>query len=415
MIAGQFAGRGFDIVDSHQQADIYLLNTCSVTARASRECRQVIRRIHRQSPDATIVVVGCYAQLEPREIASIEGVDLILGTREKFSAIDYLDTFIRANQPRIDVGCIDDMNDFGPAYTASQGDRTRAFLKIQDGCDYTCSYCTIPKARGESRSQDIPATVSQAAELVSRGFREIVLTGVNVGDYGRKQGVSLIQLLEKLEQVDGLERIRISSIEPNLLNDDLLQFVEKSAKVCRHFHIPLQSGHDDILRAMRRRYRTADYNKLIETIHSRIPEAGIGADVIVGFPGETDEHFASTYAMLSRIPITYLHVFSYSERPGTYAASMGDAIQPRECTRRSAALRNLSARKKKEFYSTVVGKTVHVLVEDMIQSGMMEGLTDNYVRVRIPAHPSRGNSVVPVHVKSYDDSAGMCIGDIDGV
>ena len=415
MIAEQFAHRGYDLVDSHHPADVYVLNTCSVTERASRECRQIIRRLHRQSPDAAIVVVGCYAQLDPNRVAAIEGVNLVLGTKEKFSIVEYLDNDPGIPQPRIHVGCIDDADDFGPAYSTPRGDRTRAFLKIQDGCDYTCSYCTIPKARGESRSQDIPSTVSQARGLVNQGFREIVLTGVNVGDYGRKQGITLLHLLENLETVEGLERIRISSIEPNLLDDDLLNFIAGSAKICRHFHIPLQSGHDDILKAMRRRYRTADFVKLIDSIRRLFPEAGIGSDVIVGFPGETDDHFMSTSHLLSELPVSYLHVFSYSERPDTHSVSIGNTVAPGECTRRSAALRTLAMEKKRYFYSTTIGQTVRVLAEEMHGDGTIEGFTDNYIRVRFPAQQHHTNQLLRVHVNSYDHDRDVCLGTIEAV
>jgi len=413
MLAEQFVGRGFDLVDSHRPADVYVLNSCSVTERANRECRQIIRRMHRQSPDATIVVVGCYAQLEPQYIASIEGVDLILGTKEKFSAVDFLGEVKKPSMPRIHVGCIDDANEFGPAYSTSRGDRTRAFLKIQDGCDYICSYCTIPMARGESRSQDIPTTVLQAEKLVQQGFREIVLTGVNVGDYGRPVQTSLLSLLEKLETVKGLERIRISSIEPNLFDDNLLQYIKQSSKICHHFHIPLQSGHDKILKAMRRRYLTDDFVRLIGSIHTLFPDAGIGVDVIVGFPGESDEHFEATHSLLAGLPVSYLHVFSYSERPNTGAAALMGKVSPAVCTRRSNSLRTLSMKKKQEFYTARIGQCVRVLVEETAHDGVMEGFTDNYIKVRIPANPLYGNHILPVRLLSYDHTKGICLGEVD--
>lgn len=411
MFADQFSGRGYDLVDFRDPADVYVLNTCSVTERASRECRQVIRRMHRQSPDATIVVVGCYAQLEPENIASIEGVDLILGAKEKFTVVDYLDDFKKPPVPDIHVGCIDDANDFGPAFSTLGAGRTRAFLKIQDGCDYTCSYCTIPLARGESRSQDIPATIVQAQKLVEQGFREIVLTGVNVGDYGRKSQSSLLLLLRHLETIQVLERIRISSIEPNLLDDDLLRFIKESSKVCHHFHIPLQSGDDEILKAMRRRYLTADYRELIASIRTQLPDAGIGVDVIVGFPGESDEHFEATHAFLTELQISYLHVFTYSERPNTGAVSLKGKVSPATSTQRRNALRALSLKKKGDFYTAFTGQRVDVLVEETVHEGMMEGFTGNYIRVRLPAQSHFGNTIVPVRLASYDHDSERCSGE----
>jgi threonylcarbamoyladenosine tRNA methylthiotransferase MtaB len=413
MFAEQFTGRGFDIVDAHGPADIYVLNTCSVTERAARECRQVIRRMHRQSPLATIVVVGCYAQLEPAQIASIEGVDLILGSREKFSVIDYLDDLKKTQVPCVQVGCIDDANDFGPAYSTTPASRTRAFLKIQDGCDYTCSYCTIPMARGESRSQDIPKTVLQADMLVRKGFREIVLTGVNVGDFGRKTDSSLLRLLECLETVEGLERIRISSIEPNLLDDDLLGYIRESSKICHHFHIPMQSGHDEILRSMRRRYNVDEFIKLIGSIRRQMPDAGIGVDVIVGFPGESDEYFAETHSLLAELPVSYLHVFSFSERPRTHAVSLPGKVSPWVCTQRRNSLRTLAVKKKQNFYSAHIGQCVKVLVEETTRDGMMEGFTDNYIRVGVPANNLYGNQILPIRLMSYDETRGLCRGKVE--
>ncbi len=407
ILGEQFEKHGFQLVEDHEQADLYLLNTCSVTERASRECRQIIRRFHRQSPSSVVLVVGCYAQLDPEKIASIEGVDFVLGTKEKFSIFNIIQEFKKIAISQIHVGPISELNDFGPAYSSAEGGRTRAFLKIQDGCDYSCSFCTIPLARGQSRSQSIDQCIDQANQLVRRGFKEIVLTGVNVGDYGMKNNSSLFKLLEELEGVEGLERIRVSSIEPNLLNDEIIQFVKQSKKTCKHFHIPLQNGNDDILNQMRRRYGSREYRELIEKIKIQIPDAGIGVDVIVGFPGETKEHFSETHSFLADLPVSYLHVFSYSERPNTPAIDMKNHIEPKERTRRSEVLRALSVLKKRNFYSQYVGKSLPVLWEETVQpNGSMEGFTDNYIRVRTKAVPSFFNTIAPAYIEKVDDT--MC-------
>ncbi|MGA9406094.1 MAG: MiaB/RimO family radical SAM methylthiotransferase, partial [Bacteroidota bacterium] len=287
----QFVDRGYTIVPFSEQSDVCVINTCSVTDRADRECRQLVRRACRTSPGSFVAVLGCYAQLQPEEVASIDGVDLVLGASEKFHLFTYSEKFQKFDSPRIFVSPISDASDFGPAYSGAADERTRAFLKIQDGCDFNCSFCTIPLARGKSRSQSIEDCLLQAKNLVDQGYREIVLTGVNVGDYGKHHNVSLLKLLGELEMIEGLERIRMSSIEPNLLSEELLDFWISSKKICNHFHIPLQSGSDEILKKMRRRYTATDYRDLVNAIRKHSPDAGIGADVIVGFPGETDDLF----------------------------------------------------------------------------------------------------------------------------
>jgi threonylcarbamoyladenosine tRNA methylthiotransferase MtaB len=402
-IGRRFLERGYMLVPVGEAADVCVINTCTVTARADRECRQIIRRALRAPRDPKLVVTGCYAQLRPEEVASIPGVDLVLGAREKFDVLSYLDAFDEGRAPAVHVSAAGGGGDFGPAATSPADDRTRAFLKVQDGCDYTCSFCTIPRARGTSRSQSVEATVRQAEELVGRGYREIVLTGVNVGDYGRASGASLLDLLRALEGVQGLARLRVSSIEPNLLSDGIIEAVASSAVLCPHFHLPLQSGDDAVLRLMRRRYTTADYAARVEAIRDRIPDAGIGADVIVGFPGETEAQFARTAEFLAALPVSYLHVFTYSERPDTPAARFPGAISPRERQRRNAVLRAIGEKKRLAFHASMVGRTVPVLLEGEVKDDRRMGLAANYARVAVRAQDGRPgglreNSVVPATV-----------------
>lgn len=406
----QFKDEGFEITPFDGSMDVCVINTCSVTERADREARQIVRRALRTSPAAFVVVLGCYAQLNPEMIASIEGVDLVLGASEKFNVIKYADGFTKFDAPKIYVSPISEANDFGVAYSGSADDRTRAFLKVQDGCDFTCSYCTIPLARGKSRSQLLDATVAQAVSLVAQGYKEIVLTGVNVGDYGKKDDSSLLELLRALEAIDGLNRIRISSIEPNLLNEELLGHWLASEKVCKHFHIPLQSGSDKILRLMRRRYTSGDYERLILNIRSRAPHAGIGVDVIVGFPGETNEVFEETYNFLHALPISYLHVFTYSERPNTPSLELPERIEPRYRAGYSQRLRMLGQMKKSAFYDAHVGTEQTMLCESAVQDNMIAGYTDNYIRVQVPYHPQLENAIARVRLTAHDAEA--CTGVI---
>ncbi len=411
-VGKQFLDRGFQSVDLDNGADVCVINTCSVTERANRECRQVIRRALRKSPDAYVIVVGCYAQLEPEEVASIPGVSLVLGAKEKFELFRYVDGFQKKTYSQIVTSDIDTVNDFGPAFSGGFGDRTRAFLKVQDGCDFNCSFCTIPLARGRSRSQSIAETVVQARGLVAQGYKEIVLTGVNVGDYGRKIGSNLVLLLEALVSIDGLERIRISSIEPNLLTDELITMLISSERICNHFHIPLQSGSDDVLRRMRRRYLTARYRGVVETIKKKCPEAGVGADVIVGFPGETDNLFEEIYQFLLDLPVTYLHVFTYSERSNTPAMNYDGVVEPRVRFTRNKMLRILSKKKKHQFYEMMVGRTLPVLFEAALEQGKMLGWTENYVRVGIEPDFALVNQVMPVRIYAVDGE--ICLGKTIG-
>lgn len=410
MLGKQFVERGFELVEFGEQADVCVINTCSVTARANRECRQLIRRALRSSAAPFVVVTGCYAQLEPEEVASIEGVDLILGTKEKAHLLDYLGSLEKKLYPHVVVSDISTVDDFGIAYSTSATERTRAFLKVQDGCDYSCSFCTIPLARGASRSQSIEASVQQARVLVSQGYKEIVLTGVNVGDYGKKDGANLFALVRELVKIENLERLRISSIEPNLLTDELLAFVAAEKKMMNHFHIPLQSGSDEILRLMRRRYTTRYYDELLHRIKQAIPDCGIGVDVIVGFPGETERHFEETRRFLTEIPASYLHVFTYSERPNTPASSFGNAVEPRTRFMRSEIVRMLGRKKKHAFYRTMIGRTVPVLMEGEVEDGMRFGFSENYVRIGVPANEADENTIVGAKVTDVRD--GFCVAQL---
>ena len=367
-----------------QSADVTVINTCSVTDEAERKCRQIIRRALRGNPDTFVIVTGCYAQLRSEDIAAIPGVDWVLGTHEKFHLFDYIESFTKGENTQVEVSCIDNIDSFGPAYAASE--RTRAFLKIQDGCDYTCSFCTIPAARGKSRSSSIDAVVIQAEEIASAGFREIVLSGVNIGLFGQDTGESLARLFRQLDRVSGIERYRISSIEPNLLTNELIEFVASSKRFMPHFHVPLQSGDDFVLGKMRRRYVRAQYRDRIERIRESMPHAGIGVDVIVGFPAETEIRFQNTFEFLSELPVSYLHVFTYSERPGTVALDQlpligGRSVPKHDRSRRNRRLRVLSREKRHTFYSEFLGSVRSVLWESGERDGRICGFTDNYIRV----------------------------------
>jgi len=409
----QFQERGFEIVPFTEESNVCVINTCSVTERADREARQIVRRALRRSPEAFIVVLGCYAQLDPEHIASIEGVDLVLGASEKFKIFSFAQDFHKFAAPKIFVSSIADVNDFGPAYSGGADERTRAFLKVQDGCDFNCSFCTIPLARGESRSQSIHATVTQAEQLVAMGYREIILTGVNVGDFGKKDGATLLQLLQRLDSIEGLDRIRVSSIEPNLLDDQLLDFWVNSRTICHHFHLPLQNGTDQVLRMMRRRYTSGQYRRLIDNIRSRSPQAGIGVDVIIGFPGETEELFEENYNFIHDLPVSYLHVFTYSERPNTPSVQFSGRVEPRIRYSHSERLRMLGVMKKSAFYASQMGQIRPVLVEGTIENNRLSGYTDNYVRVQFPYHPSLENSIVRVKIGEYNGDT--CDSEVIGV
>ena len=409
----QFKERGFDIVPFSESSDVCIINTCSVTERADREARQIVRRAMRTSPEAFVAVVGCYAQLDPETIASIDGVDMVLGASEKFRVFDFAGSFQKFSAPKVFVGSIETANDFGPAYSGGVDDRTRAFLKVQDGCDFNCAFCTIPLARGESRSQSIEACVTQARHLVEMGYKEIILTGVNVGDFGKKEDRSFIQLLTALDGVDGIERIRVSSIEPNLLTEELIDTWLGSKKVCDHFHIPLQSGTDEILRKMRRRYTTDYYHRLIHSIRSKSPQAGIGVDVIVGFPGETEAIFQESFNFIHELPVSYLHVFTYSERPNTPSVNYPGRIEPRVRYSHSDSLRVVGQMKRSAFHQSQRGKILPVLIEGTIENNTLSGYTNNYVRVTVPYHPSLENVIAMARIGEFTGE--HCEGEVVSV
>jgi threonylcarbamoyladenosine tRNA methylthiotransferase MtaB len=389
---------GYDKVSFDDKADVYVINTCSVTENADRECKLHVKRAMKANPEGLVVIVGCYAQLKPEEISQIDGVDLVLGAKEKFNILSYLDDLEKSENEGIVHSCeIEETDFFIGSY--SIGDRTRAFLKVQDGCDYKCTYCTIPLARGISRSDTIENVLKNAKEIAERDIKEIVLTGVNIGDYGKgefgnkRHEHTFLDLISELDKVEGIERIRISSIEPNLLKDESIDLVSKSKSFVPHFHIPLQSGCDDLLKKMKRRYLTKLYNDRVNKIREVMPDAAIGVDVIVGFPGETEEKFMETYNFLNELPITYLHVFTYSERENTEAVGMDGVVPIPERKKRNKMLRILSEKKKMAFYQTQLGKTLPVLWEHENKDGKMYGFTENYVRVQKDFDPAFVNQI----------------------
>lgn len=403
-IGRQFLQNGFEICSSDSQADVHVVNTCSVSHRADRECRQLIRHINRNSPEAFIIILGCYTQLQPEEVASINGVDLVLGTKEKFKIFDIVQNFEKKTYPQIFISDLTKDDDFGVAYSGDADSRTRAFLKVQDGCDFKCTFCTIPLARGSSRSLTVDSITQQVRILVEKGFKEIVLSGVNVGDYGKQNGTDLLTLLKSLVKVDGIERFRVSSIEPNLLSAPLVDFILEEDKMCNHFHVPLQSGSNKILRLMSRRYSPDYYKELIKSIRFKDPTAGIGADVIVGFPGETDTEFEATYAFLVDLPISYMHVFTYSERPATPAAKATGRVEPAVRHNRNERLRLLDKKKRHYFYSQFIGNSLPVLYETQDEYGNVTGLTSNYIRVKTISNEFLTNKLFLTSIDQvYDD------------
>ncbi len=381
-IGNQFVENGFDVVDFKGDADVYVINTCTVTENADRECRQVVRRALRTNPNAYVIVTGCYAQLRPEEITKIDGVDAVLGSNEKFSIFSIIPEFSKDAPSCIQVTPTDKLEEFNFAYSSEALGRTRAFFKIQDGCDYKCTFCTIPQARGKSRSTKPESVIEEFSKLVDKGYKEIILTGVNVGDYGKHIGDSLHNLLLKMLNVDGDFRIRISSIEPNLLTDEIIDLARSNSKIVNHFHIPLQSGSTKMLKLMQRRYNSDFYKNLICKLNEKIADVGIGVDVIIGFPGESEDDFMETYNFIKELQISYLHVFTYSERPNTEAIKMDGIVSVSERKRRSNMLRILSEKKKMEFYNRMLGKNVTALFESENSNGYMLGWTSNYVRVK---------------------------------
>jgi threonylcarbamoyladenosine tRNA methylthiotransferase MtaB len=421
-IGRQFEASGYAIVNFEQGADVYVINTCSVTDFADRKCRKVVRQALRHSPEAKIVVVGCYAQLKPQEIAEIPGVDLVLGAAEKFRILDFVDTLTKApSKAMVHAGEIKDVKEFVNAF--SFGDRTRSFLKIQDGCDYKCSFCTIPQARGASRSDEIENVVANATKIAEMGCKEIVIAGVNIGDFGNgtevieglkpKKNELFIDLIKELDKVEGIERYRISSIEPNLLTEEIIEFVAGSQRFMPHFHIPLQSGNNKQLMEMRRRYKRELYAERVAKIKTVMPHACIGVDVIVGFPGETEEDFLETYRFINELDISYLHVFTYSERANTPAAEMKEAVSIEERRRRNEMLTILSEKKRRYFYEQHLNTARPVLFEKQNEGLGMHGFTDNYIKINAPYDPLLVNEIETVSLNHVNPEGEMEITFLD--
>jgi threonylcarbamoyladenosine tRNA methylthiotransferase MtaB len=404
-IARSFPEEEFERVSSSQKADIYIINTCSVTDAADKKCRQAIRKFIKRSPEAFIAVAGCYSQLRPEELAKIPGVDLVLGINERFHIADFTNGFEKERSCRIHSCKLSPSDIFIPSF--SVGGRTRSFLKVQDGCDYGCSYCTIPAARGSSRSPSIKSIKEETLILAEKGVKEVVLTGVNTGDFGKRTGGTLTDLLGELVQVGGIERFRISSIEPNLLTDDLIEMMTDNPKILPHFHIPLQSGSNKILGLMRRRYKRELFSDKVRKIKDRSPLAGIGADIITGFPGETEEDFNDTYKFIDDLPLSYLHVFPYSERPGTAAVNLPGKVTYHDKELRSKKLHALADLKHREFMRVNTGEEADVLFEHVKTNGMISGFTGNYIRVEYPWKPYLAGKVTRIRMKGVSGSGRM--------
>ncbi len=406
-IGRQLTNEGFKKVQFEAGADVYVINTCSVTDNADKKCKKIVNEALRHNPNAFVAIIGCYAQLKPKEIARIPGVDLVLGAAEKFNINEYLTNTTKKEIAEIKDGKIKEVLDYHSSY--SIGDRTRTFLKVQDGCDYFCSFCTIPLARGASRSDTIANVVKQAEEIVASGIKEIVLTGVNTGDFGANTGENFYQLLKALEKVEGLKRLRVSSIEPNLLTDEIIELAAQSNVIVPHFHIPLQSGSDEILKSMRRKYLTDLYTSRVQKIKSLMPHCCIGVDVIVGYPGETEEHFLETYNYLNQLDISYLHVFTYSERVNTTANKLPGKVYPHVRADRSKMLHILSDKKRRHFYEQHIGKTYPVLWEAENDANVMYGFTSNYIKVKTTYDPVFVNEIMNVEITGIDtDMVATC-------
>lgn len=406
-IARSFKNEGFQRVDFTEYADIYVINTCSVTDNADKRFKSIVKQAQKVNENAFVIAIGCYAQLKPEELAAVDGVDLVLGATEKFKITNYLNDLTKNDLGEVHSCEIQEADFYVGSY--SFGDRTRAFLKVQDGCDYKCTYCTIPLARGISRSDTLENVLDNARTISAKGIKEIVLTGVNIGDYGKgefgnkKHEHTFLDLVKALDEVEGLERLRISSIEPNLLQNETIEFVAGSRTFVPHFHIPLQSGSNAILKAMRRRYMRELYVDRVTQIKSLMPDACIGVDVIVGFPGETDELFLETYNFLNQLDVSYLHVFTYSERDNTLAAEMEGAVPAKVRKKRSKMLRGLSAKKRRAFYESQLGKIYTVLFEGENKEGYIHGFTENYVKVKFPWNPELVNTLHQVRLMKIDE------------
>ena len=410
-IARNFTSKGFERVEFEEKADIYVINTCSVTDNADKRFKSIVKNALKQNDEAFLIAVGCYAQLKPTELAAVDGVDLVLGATEKFNVTSYINDLTKNNIGEVHSCEISDADFYVGAY--SIGDRTRAFLKVQDGCDYKCTYCTIPLARGISRSDTVQNVLDNAKEISSKGIKEIVLTGVNIGDYGKgefgnkKHEHTFLDLVKELDKVEGIHRLRISSIEPNLLKDETIDFVSTSSSFVPHFHIPLQSGSDELLKKMKRRYLKNTYTNRVSRIKDVMPNACIGVDVIVGFPGETDALFLETYNYLNDLEISYLHVFTYSERPNTAAVELDGVIPKKVRAKRSKMLRGLSAKKRRAFYESQLGNTLTVLFESENKEGYIHGFTENYVKVKTPWNPGLVNTLHEITLSEIDEDGSV--------
>ena len=410
-IARNFQDEGFERVDFEEVADMYVINTCSVTENADKQFKQIVKKAMKLNDKAFVAAVGCYAQLKPEELAAVDGVDLVLGATEKFKITDYINDLSKNDMGEVHSCEIEEADFYVGSY--SIGDRTRAFLKVQDGCDYKCTYCTIPLARGISRSDALENVLKNAYEISQQGIKEIVLTGVNIGDYGKgefgnkKHEHTFLDLVKALDEVEGIERLRISSIEPNLLKNETIDFVSKSRTFVPHFHIPLQSGSNEILGKMKRRYQREVYVDRVENIRKVMPNACIGVDVIVGFPGETDEHFLETYNFLNELDISYLHVFTYSERDNTEAATMENVVPMNVRSKRSKMLRGLSVKKRRAFYESQIGTNHTVLFESENKEGYIHGFTENYVKVKTPWNPELVNTLHEINLTRIDEDGSV--------
>ena len=410
-IARNFQDEGFDRVDFEEVADIYVINTCSVTENADKQFKQVVKKAMKLNDKAFVAAVGCYAQLKPEELAAVDGVDLVLGATEKFKITDYINDLSKNDMGEVHSCEIEEADFYVGSY--SIGDRTRAFLKVQDGCDYKCTYCTIPLARGISRSDALDNVLKNAFEISQQGIKEIVLTGVNIGDYGKgefgnkKHEHTFLDLVKALDEVEGIERLRISSIEPNLLKNETIEFVSQSRTFVPHFHIPLQSGSNAILKKMKRRYLREVYTERVAKIREVMPHACIGVDVIVGFPGESDEHFLETYNFLNELDISYLHVFTYSERDNTEAAEMDGVVPANVRSKRSKMLRGLSVKKRRAFYESQIGTNRTVLFEGENKEGYIHGFTENYVKVKTPWNPELVNTLHEINLSRIDEDGSV--------
>ena len=399
-ISRNFETEGYAKVDFSDMPDIFVINTCSVTENADKKCRQIVKRALKINPNAFITMIGCYAQLKPNEISNIPGVDLVLGANEKFNILAHVDELEKLETAKIEASKIKETKDFIPSY--SIGDRTRSFLKIQDGCDYFCTFCTIPLARGKSRNATIAETIIEANKIAKTAIKEIVLTGVNIGDFGQGEEENFFKLIQELDKVEGIERFRISSIEPNLLTNEIIEFVANSKRFVPHFHIPLQSGSNKLLQNMRRKYLRELYTERVHKIKALMPNACIGVDVIVGFPGETEEEYLKTVSFLKELDISYLHVFTYSERANTTAKKMADAVPIPVRKERSKQLQILSEKKKRAFYTSQIGSTWKVLFEGEENGGEMYGFTENYIKTKIAFNPTLINQNVNVKIQTID-------------